>query len=96
MDKENNSPQRYTAFKTDFGWVGMLVSPAGIAKLTLPLETEKAALAELDLSQDAVRVSFERFDDTVSRVREFFRGKPVNFEDKLDLSSGTEFQKRVW
>lgn len=96
MDNENNSPQRYTAFKTDFGWVGMLVSPAGIAKLTLPHDTEKAALAELNPGLDAMRVSFERFDDTVAHVREFFRGEPVDFKEKLDLSSGTEFQKKVW
>ena len=74
----------------------MLVSSAGIAKLTLPQATEKAALAELDLGQDTARVSFERFDETVSRIREFFRGKPVDFRDRLDLSAGTEFQKKVW
>ena len=74
----------------------MLVSPAGIVKLTLPQATEKAALAELDLGQDAARVSFERFDEAVSRIRDYFRGKPVDFGDKLDLSAGTEFQKKVW
>lgn len=96
MDKENHSPQRYTTFKTDLGWVGMLVSPDGIVKLTLLKSTEKAALAELDLGQDAVRVSFERFDEAVCRIRDYFRGNPVDFGDKLDLSSGTEFQRKVW
>lgn len=96
MDKEKHNPLRYTSFKTDLGWVGMLVSSAGILKLTLPQATEKAALAELELEHDAVRMSFERFDETVSRVREYFRGKPVDFSDQLDLSSGTEFQRKVW
>ena len=96
MDEENHSPLRFTSFKTDSGWVGMLVSPAGIVKLTLPQATEQAALAELDLEQDAARVSFERFDEAVSRIRDYFRGKPVDFTDKLDLSTGTEFQKKVW
>ena len=96
MDKENHNPLRFTSFKTDSGWVGMLVSSAGIAKLTLPQATEKAALAELDLGQDAAQVSLERFDEVVSRIREFFRGKSVDFRDRLDLSAGTEFQKKVW
>jgi len=96
LDKENHNPLRFTSFKTDSGWMGMLVSPAGIVKLTLPQATEKAALAELELGQDAMRVSFERFDEVVSRIRDYFRGKPVDFGDKLDLSSGTEFQQKVW
>jgi methylated-DNA-[protein]-cysteine S-methyltransferase len=96
LDKENHNPLRFTSFKTDSGWVGMLVSPAGIVKLTLPQATEQAALAELELGQDAARVSFERFDEAVSRIRDYFRGKPVDFGDKLDLSAGTEFQKKVW
>jgi len=96
LDKENHSPLRFTSFKTDSGWVGMLVSPAGIVKLTLPQATERAALAELELGQDAMRVSFERFDEAVSRIRDYFRGKPVDFTDRLDLSAGTEFQKKVW
>ena len=74
----------------------MLVSPAGIVKLTLPHSTEKAALAGLELGPEAVRVSFERLDEAVSRIRDYFRGKPIDFGDKLDLSSGTEFQKKVW
>jgi len=96
MDRENNSPRRYTSFKTDSGWVGMLVSPAGIVRLTLPQATEKEALSELEPGQDAVRMRFERFYEAVSRIRDYFRGKPVDFGDQLDLSSGTEFQRKVW
>jgi methylated-DNA-[protein]-cysteine S-methyltransferase len=96
MDMENHSPHRYTSFKTDLGWVGMLVSPTGIVRLTLPQATEKAALDKLKLGPEAIRMSFERFDEAVTRIREYFRGKPVDFEDKLDLSSGTKFQKKVW
>jgi methylated-DNA-[protein]-cysteine S-methyltransferase len=96
LDKETCIPQRFTSFKTDSGWIAMLVSPAGIARLTLPQATEKGALARLELGRGDLRVSFERFDETASRIRDYFRGKPVDFDDQLDLSSGTEFQKRVW
>jgi len=96
LDKENHSPRRYTSFKTDLGWVGMLVSSTGIVKLTLPQATEKAALVKLGFDHDALRVSFERLDEQVSRIREYFRGKPVDFGDQLDLSAGTEFQQIVW
>lgn len=96
MDKENVRALRYTSFKTDPGWVGMLISPRGIAKLSLPQATEKTALDELELGPDAVRVSFERFDELVSRIREYFRGKQIDFADKLDTSEGTAFQRSVW
>lgn len=96
MDKVNHNPQPYTSFKTDSGWIAMLVSPAGIVRLTLPQASEKEAIAEIGPGQDTVRVSFERFDETVSRIRDYFRGKPVDFEDKLDLSAGTVFQRSVW
>jgi len=96
LNKENHSQRRYTSFKTDSGWVGMLISPAGIVKLTLPQATEKEALDELNPGPEAVRMSFERFDEAVSRIRDYFRGKPVDFGDQLDLSSGTEFQRKVW
>jgi methylated-DNA-[protein]-cysteine S-methyltransferase len=65
-------------------------------RLTLPQASEKEALAEIGPGQDTVRVSFERFDETVSRIRDYFRGKPVDFEDKLDLSAGSVFQRSVW
>jgi methylated-DNA-[protein]-cysteine S-methyltransferase len=65
-------------------------------KLTLPHTTEKEAIGELGLHPDAVRMSFERFDEAVSRIREYLRGKTVEFSDQLDLSAGTEFQRQVW
>lgn len=96
MDRENLSPLRYTSFKTDSGWVGMVISPSGIVKLSLPQPSEKSALEDLSLGPDAVRVSFERFDELVSRIREYFKGKLVEFDDKLDTSAGTDFQRSVW
>jgi methylated-DNA-[protein]-cysteine S-methyltransferase len=74
----------------------MLVSPAGIVRLTLPRSTEKAALEELNPGPEDARMSFERFDEAVTRIREYFRGKRVDFEDKLDVSPASDFQKKVW
>jgi methylated-DNA-[protein]-cysteine S-methyltransferase len=96
VDRENLRALRFTSFKTDSGWVGMVISPRGIVKLSLPQPDEKSALAELALGPEAVRVSFERFDELVSRLREYFKGKPVDFDDKLDTSEGTAFQRSVW
>jgi methylated-DNA-[protein]-cysteine S-methyltransferase len=74
----------------------MVISPRGIVKLSLPQPSEKSALDELALGPNAARVSFERFDELVSRIREYFKGKQVDFEDKLDTSDGTVFQRSVW
>jgi methylated-DNA-[protein]-cysteine S-methyltransferase len=95
-DRAIYSQQRFTSFKTVMGWVAMVVSPAGITQLTLPQPTEQAALSNISLSPEAMRSSFERFDAEVSRIREYYSGKPVEFSDRLDLSRGTEFQRRVW
>ncbi len=92
----NHRTHRYTTFKTDLGWVGLLVSQMGIVKLTLPQANEQAALTALSLSDGAIRVSFERFDELVSRIRDYYRGKPVAFDDMLDVISGTAFQRMVW
>jgi methylated-DNA-[protein]-cysteine S-methyltransferase len=95
-DVVNHHTQRYTTFKTDLGWVGLLVSPIGIVKLTLPQANEKAALIAFGPSDGAIRVSFERFDELVSRIRDYYRGKQVVFDDTLDVISGTAFQRKVW
>ncbi len=96
MDREIPVRRHYTSFKTDSGWVGMLISPAGIARLTPACNSEKKAVESLEIKPEDTRASFERFDETVCRLRDYYRGKPVVFPDKLDLSSGTEFQQKVW
>jgi methylated-DNA-[protein]-cysteine S-methyltransferase len=94
--KEIPNQRLYTSFKTDSGWVAMLVSPSGIARLTPAYSSEKEALEILGLKPEDTRANFERFDEAVCRIRDYYRGKSVAFSDKLDLSSGSEFQQRVW
>ncbi len=96
MGKGITSQRHYTVFKTDSGWVAMLVSPAGIVRLTPAYSSEKGALEILQLKQEDTRASCERFGASVNRIQDYYSGKPVAFPDKLDLSGGTEFQQKVW
>lgn len=88
---------RFTVCETDFGWVGIVACEAGISYLSLPRPSEQEALREvLDLHPGAVAGDEESFGELVSRLRRYFQGESVTFDDALDLSGGTAFQRRVW
>ncbi len=80
-------------FDTDFGWVGILASARGLLANTLPLPSEEAVRHAI--APDVTR-SKDRLADTVERFRRYYGGHRVLFEDELDLSGATPFQRQVW
>lgn len=88
--------QKYTVADTGAGWVGVLASDSGLLKLTLPQVTSRQAQRQLggDLA-GAVRDD-AYFAGLVGRLRGYFSGRRVSFDDRLDLSAATAFQRRVW
>ena len=85
----------YFAFPTTFGWVGLLGSARGLVRTTLPAASQDAALARLGDIGTAAR-SRDLFGDLIERLSDYFRGRPVDFPGRLDLSGATLFQRRVW
>ena len=87
---------KFVVVATRFGWVAMGGSEAGLALLTLPKSSRKAALSEIkEFAPDALEDT-SAFDDLPNRLQRYFNGEKVLFPDRLDLSSATTFHRAVW
>jgi len=82
---------------TAFGWVGVARSPRGLLALTLPQPDQEAALRPLlDRWGDDARRDDVALGDLPDKLRRYFDGQPVSFDELLDMSGATDFQRRVW
>jgi len=85
------------ACRTDFGWVGIAASAEGLLGVTLPQDSEEAALHGLMERLGAGRPDEGRLDGLKQRLVAYFRGEAVSFLDqRLDMGGATEFRRRVW
>lgn len=93
-------------FSTAFGWIGAAWSADGLAVLTLPYEDKKEAIIRLKLKlskwkKKALQSNnesglFNHYLASLERVLiDYFQGQPVVFNQPLDLSWCTPFQKSV-
>ncbi|MGD9117166.1 MAG: methylated-DNA--[protein]-cysteine S-methyltransferase [Dehalococcoidia bacterium] len=70
-------------------------SASGLLAATLPQASSQEAERRLgDLKNAAA--SDKPFANLIKRLKAYFAGKRVEFPDKLDLSSATDFQRQVW
>ena len=87
---------KYTVANIGPGWVGVLGSDSGLVKLTLPKgsagEAERRLGGEVG---EAVRAD-EFFAGLIQRLKSYFAGRRVAFDDELDLSRASAFQGEVW
>lgn len=81
---------------TAWGWVGIASSPRGLLALTLPEPTQERALKPL-LERWGGKQSYDDvLNDLKSKLQHYFNGQQVLFDEPLDLSGATAFQRRVW
>jgi O-6-methylguanine DNA methyltransferase len=65
--------------------------------LTLPTPDQEAALRPLlDRWGDDARRDDVALSDVQDKLRRFYDGQPVTFDEPLDMSRATDFQRRVW
>ena len=86
----------YTVFNTSKGWVGILGSPEGLRRVTLPSASAEEIHQALGDSINPANQSSQLFRDLVGRLTLYFNGQKVPFPDKIDLSGATMFQREVW
>jgi len=87
---------RYTVSNIGVGWVGVLASGSGLLKVTLPQSSAREVGRQLgDRVREAIRADCF-LADLVERLRDYFAGHRVAFNDELDLSASAAFQRRVW
>lgn len=86
-----------TSCETAVGWVGIARSAPGLLALILPQPTEEAALRPLIERWGLEGIAGHSIlDDLKARLRRYFGGEDVFFDDHLDPTVGTPFQRRVW
>lgn len=87
---------RFRIVDTALGWLGLVLSPAGLRAVTLPRRDREAALAEVLALGASEEARDGELADLSERLRRYARGEPVVFPDALDFSAATPFQRAVW
>jgi len=87
-----------TTCETAAGWVGIAWSEEGLVAVTLPEPDEAAALRRLPVPAEPAPLPPPGLDvaDLAAKLRRYFLGEDVDFQEPLDSSLGTEFQRQVW
>jgi len=98
MSRKSKSALGRTTCQTAFGWVGVAWSDQGLVAITLPAPTEAGALGQLPEWDGPAADAPAGLDVPVLllKLRHYFEGKLVTFDEPLDPTAGTEFQRRVW
>ena len=98
MSRETNRTIGITTCQTAFGWVGVAVSDQGLVAITLPQPAEAEALSQLPESSGPGPNLPQGMDvpALLVKLRRYFEGEPVTFDEPLDPTIGTEFLRRVW
>jgi methylated-DNA-[protein]-cysteine S-methyltransferase len=89
-------PLTYTVLNTALGWIAVMASGKGLVATTLPQRSEEHALMALGRRIEDARQDRAAFEGLAQRLKTYFEGGRVEFADRLDLSSGTSFQRKVW
>lgn len=89
---------KFACFNTEWGWVAVMSSPAGLCRMTLPEPDESSAID--NVTRGGLKASRRESDFAVEKntLIDYFRGKSVEFLFPIDLTLGgcTHFQKAVW
>jgi methylated-DNA-[protein]-cysteine S-methyltransferase len=86
----------YAIFQAESGWIGLSGSSEGLARTTLPQKSREKALADLGITINEATHSPEYFQELVQKFQAFLAGSRVDFDEKLDFSQATPFQREVW
>jgi O-6-methylguanine DNA methyltransferase len=85
---------KFDVVQTDLGWMGIGLSERGLRMTTLPVATREAAADEMR-TRGAVAPAADA-GDWPERLCRCARGDEWSPNGDIDLSQGTEFQRRVW
>ena len=87
---------KFRIIETALGYVGLVLSPAGLRGVTLARRDRDAALRDVLARGATVEAREDELGDLPERLRRYARGEAVGFLDALDPSEGTAFQRAVW
>ena len=87
---------KFNLCETELGWVGLVLSPAGLRAATLPRKTRDEALREVLALGAGDEAREQELGDLPNRLRRYARGERVSFSDALDFVGATPFRRAVW
>ena len=96
--KENEEFRKYTIFLTAWGWAGFVYDKKGLRNLVLPEANKEDILFRMknESKSDALIKESIGQEDVISRIKEYFMGKKIDFSDwRLDLEKFTNFQRKI-
>ena len=86
----------YDVFQTEWGWVGVLGSAAGLRRSTLPQPTPMEALEELGREAEGAVNRPDAFPELRERLQAYLRGESQTLDVALDLEGAPPFHKAAW
>ncbi|GAX60780.1 methylated DNA-protein cysteine methyltransferase [Candidatus Scalindua japonica] len=87
----------YSHFNSPFGTVFIAKTASGICfiHLSTTSESQFQSLLKKRFRENYFRDD-DKLDNEIDELIDYFNGDQVNFKSALDLSIGTEFQRKVW
>ena len=86
----------HAAFKTSFGWCGLIKGKKGLKRIFLPEKSRKELILKIKAFCPG-SVSFkDGFEKEIRDISAYFRGDNKKLSFVLDFSGSTNFQRMVW
>ena len=87
----------YDVFETPLGWMGLLASPRGLRRTTLPQSSPDECVALLGDEVEAAIQAPDRFEALRARLVRHLEGDTVSFADEpIDVDDATPFHRAAW
>ncbi len=87
---------RFHICETELGWIGVVLSPAGLRATTLPRATRDYALREVLALGAHEEARESELNGLADRLQRYARGEAVAFPESLDLRGVSPFLRAVW
>jgi methylated-DNA-[protein]-cysteine S-methyltransferase len=87
---------KYTTFKSVIGQVEILASQTGLLRISLYNHPDNTVHKSSGNGTHKAIYTPRHFSKLVGRLNKYFNGQEVIFNDRLDLSNATAFQRQVW
>ncbi|MHC4443142.1 MAG: methylated-DNA--[protein]-cysteine S-methyltransferase [Planctomycetota bacterium] len=87
--------EKITVIPTQFGSVGIVAGPQGLSNLILTKRKVNDARSYLQRLYPQAQFEKQLLPSLQRQLRDYFAGRPVRFQAKIDLSSLTTFQQQV-
>ena len=97
MAVHSKGSRYFDVVETPMGWVGLLASPSGLRRTTLPQASPDECVLLLGSEVDESADSPGRFEPLCEKLERYFEGQPVSFADEpIDVDDAPPFNRSAW